>query len=154
MEDKLQKSKEIFDGFCEYLKSNDCRFNKDDENLVAFFIIKSDNIEIKFIVKAEVNRETLRIMAMLPVNFGSGKRIDGAMVTTIATSGMANGSFDYDISSGNVMFKIAESYMGSKISPAVYDYMVDCAMMTIAEYYGKFLAVSEGKMTVPEFMKA
>ena len=154
MEDKLQKSKEIFDGFCEYLKSNDCRFNKDDENLVAFFIIKSDNIEIKFIAKAEVNRETLRIMAMLPVNFGSGKRIDGAMVTTIATSGMANGSFDYDISSGNVMFKIAESYMGSKISPAVYDYMVDCAMMTIAEYYGKFLAVSEGKMTVPEFMNA
>lgn len=154
MEDKLQKSKEIFDGFCEYLKSNDCRFNKDDENLVAFFIIKSDNIEIKFIAKAEVNRETLRIMAMLPVNFGSGKRIDGAMVTTIATSGMANGSFDYDISSGNVMFKIAESYMGSKISPTVYDYMVDCAMMTIAEYYGKFLAVSEGKMTVPEFMKA
>lgn len=154
MEDKLQKSKEIFDGFCEYLKSNDCRFNKDDENLVAFFIIKSDNIEIKFIAKAEVNRETFRIMAMLPVNFGSGKRIDGAMVTTIATSGMANGSFDYDISSGNVMFKIAESYMGSKISPAVYDYMVDCAMMTIAEYYGKFLAVSEGKMTVPEFMKA
>ena len=154
MEDKLQKSKEIFDGFCEYLKSNDCRFNKDDENLVVFFIIKSDNIEIKFIAKAEVNRETLRIMAMLPVNFGSGKRIDGAMVTTIATSGMANGSFDYDISSGNVMFKISQSFVGSKISPAVYDYMVDCAMMTIAEYFGKFLAVSEGKMTVPQFMKS
>ena len=154
MEDKLQKSKEIFESFCEYLRSNECRFNKDDENLVVFFIIKSDNIEIKFIAQTDVGRETLRVMAMLPVNFGSGKRIDGAMVTTIASSGMANGSFDYDISSGNVMFKISESYMGSKISPAVYDYMVDCAMMTIAEYFGKFLAVSEGKMTVPQFMKS
>ena len=154
MDDKLAVSKDIFNRFCEYLKANDCRFNRDDEKLVAFFLVKSDNIDVKFLAVTEAEKETLRIMAMLPVNFGSGKRIDGAMVTTIASSGMANGSFDYDINNGSVMFRMTQSFMDSKIDSAVFDYMIDCSMMTIAEYYGKFLAVSEGKMTVPEFLKA
>ena len=61
---------------------------------------------------------------------------------------LVNGSFDYDMSDGQVVYRIAQSYRDCDLSTDVVKYMVNCMVGTVDDYNDILLAISKGNMSL------
>ena len=81
------------------------------------------------------------------------KRIDGALAVTVANHGMVNGCFDYDLSDGEVMFRLTTAFHDTILSEEVYRYMILVAASTVDRYNDRFLMLAKGKSDIKQFIE-
>ena len=125
-----------------------------DEDLTITFGVSGDDLDMDFIVKVDAERQLVRLLSQLPVNFVTGgKLMEGAIATSVANYSLADGSFDYDILKGNVYFRMTTSYRSSVISPDALRYMINCAAYTVDKFNDQLLLVSNGAMSISEFIE-
>ena len=91
-------------------------------------------------------------MSPLPFKFSEDKRMDGAIATCVASFGLADGSFDYDISTGMVIFRMTATYRESKLGDGLFQYMISCASVMVDEFNDKFLAIDKGMLSIGDFI--
>ena len=72
----------------------------------------------------------------------------------IANYNFIDGSFDYNIKNGNILFRMTQSYIGMPLSSDVHDYMLHILTSTVDEYNDKFMKIAEGTMTIEEFIQS
>ena len=75
------------------------------------------------------------------------------MAVCVANYGLVNGTFDYDLSDGEIRFRIVSSFRESILSEELFNYMVLVAASTIDDYNDKFLMVSKGMLTIQQFIE-
>ena len=75
------------------------------------------------------------------------------MAVCVANYGLINGSFDYDLSDGEIRFRLVSSYRESILSEALFNYMIVVSAGTVDDYNDKFLMVSNGMMSAEDFIK-
>jgi len=80
------------------------------------------------------------------------KRMEGAIATCVASFGMADGSFDYDLAVGRIVFRMTASFRESVIGEGLFQYMISCACAMVDEYNDKFLAIDKGLMSINDFI--
>ena len=78
--------------------------------------------------------------------------MEGAIATCAASYGLADGSFDYDLSDGQITFRMTASFRESEIGEELLQYMVSCACVTVDEYNDKFLAIDKGLISIDDFI--
>lgn len=149
---KLQLAKEVYATLCASLDNRGWHYSRDDEHLIVDFGVRGDDIPMKFIFAVDIDRQLVRVMSPLPFSFSEEKRIDGAIATCAATFGLADGSFDYDISNGSVIFRMTATFRESKLSDSLFQYLIDCASFTVDEYNDKFLAIDKGILGITDFI--
>ena len=89
----------------------------------------------------------------MPFRFSEGKRVEGAIVTSRANYVMVDGNFDYDYTTGSIVYKMTSSIRDSLISEDLLFYMVSCAFSMVDEFNDKFLMVDKGAISLEEFFK-
>ncbi len=145
-----------YDAFCAYFKSKDWTYEeveKTDEKITLYLPMGGEDIPMKIFVVIDVNLQLVRIMSPMPFKFPEDKRVDGAIVTCIATSSIVNGAFDYDISDGSVAFRMTNVIRDSVLGEETINYIIGCTCVTVDEYNDKFLAVSKGMMSIEKFIE-
>ena len=150
---KIKNAKSEFDTLCKLLDDRELTYKKFEEDLVVSFIMGGEDIPMQIIINIDSDRQLIRLMSPIPVTFEGDKRIEGAIATCRANYKMADGSFDYDYSSGKVSFRMTSSYMDSLISEEVLEYMIAIACATVDKYNDKFLMLSKGMMKIEDFFK-
>ena len=78
--------------------------------------------------------------------------MDAALAVAVANFGLVNGTFDYDLSDGEIRFRIVSSFRESILSQALINYMIIIAAGTVDRYNDKFLAISTGTMNINQFI--
>ncbi len=151
-ENKLKLAKEVYAGLCTALDNRDWTYTKDEEHLIVTFDVNGEDIPMRFIVMVDIERQLVRMISPLPFKFSKEKRIDGAIATCAATFGLADGSFDYDIATGSVVFRLTATYNGSKIGDGLFRYLIKCAAVTVDQYNDKFLAIDKGFLSISDFI--
>jgi hypothetical protein len=104
------------------------------------------------VIIVDANRQLVRLLSMLNFKFPEDKRVEGAIATTVASYGMVDGSFDFDLNDGSVIFRMTASYRESRLGQGLFAYLIDCACFTVDRYNEKFLAVSKGMLSIQDFI--
>ena len=94
------------------------------------------------------------MLSKLPFVIQEDKRIDVALAVSMVNNQLVDGSFDYDITSGKLLYRMTNSFIESKLSKEVFDYMLFVAFHTIDEYNDKFLMLAKGYISVEQFLSA
>lgn len=156
----MKNAKEVFDTLVKALNDLDWKFRKNEDDLVIISGAKGDDIPIEFIVKVNPKNEVVQFLSKLPFNMPEDKRVDGAIAVCAANWTILDGSFDYDIREGEIIFRMTSSYRGSIFSENVifitkdlFEYMIMVAASTIDKYNDKFLMIAKGRMTVQQFIE-
>ena len=152
-ENNMELAKKVFDSLCAALDRRQWRYGKNEERLYVDFGVTGDDIPMKFVILVDAERQMVRAMSLLPIQFSEDKRIDGAIVTCVASFGLPDGSFDYDISTGEVSFRLTATYRDSELGDGLFQHMIDCSSFVVDKYNDKFLAVNKGFMSVQEFIE-
>ena len=91
-------------------------------------------------------------MGFLPFNMSEDKRVEGSIAVNLANYKFADGNFDYNIGEGKISWRMTATFRESLIGMELIRYMILCSCHTIDAYNDQFLAISEGKMTLQEFV--
>ena len=134
------------------MDSDNLKYARDDENLRIELGFDTDDLEVKIKFVIDEERELVRIFSFLPFKFPEDKRIEGAVATCVANHGMVNGSFDYDFSDGELVFKLVNSYKGDSFSQEAAGYMLRTALGTVYNYNVRFFMLAKGMMTLSDFV--
>ena len=88
------------------------------------------------------------------------KRVEFALAVCAANYTLIDGSFDYNIRNGKILFRMTSSYRGGIfsenlifITKDMFKYMIAVAISTVEKYNDKFLMIAKGRMTIQQFIE-
>ena len=152
-EKELKHAKEVYDTLCNTLDGMKLRYGKDEDKLIIHLGMNGDDIPMDFIIHCDADRQLIRLMSFLPFKISEEKRIDGAIATSYANFLMADGSFDYNLGDGSILFRMTSSFRESLVGEDLFMYMIHIACVTVDEYNDQFLMISKGNLTIADFIK-
>ena len=150
----MVKAKETYATLCKMLDNRDWHYDKMEDDLVIKSGIKGDDFPIEFIMRVNARNEVVSFISWMPFNVDESKRIDIALAVCAANYGLVDGSFDYDLSDGSILFRLTSSYKNTVLSEDLLEYMLMVSATTVDEYNDKFFMISKGMMTIQQFLEA
>lgn len=152
-EKDLVRAKSVYEDICSAFDEREIKYTRHDDDLVLTLSFSGDDLPMDFIVRVNPDAQVVSMYSKLPVTMPEDKRVEGAVAACIASYGIVNGSFDYNISDGTIVFRVVESYRDSIIAGEVYIYMIMIANGTVDKYNDRFLMLSKGMMDIQKFIE-
>ncbi len=149
----MKKAKEVFNTMIKKLDSIGWKYEKHEEKLLIKSGVKGDDLPVEFIVVVNPRNEVVQFLSAMPFNMPEDKRVDGAIAVCVANYGLVDGSFDYDLSDGEIRFRLTSSYRESILSGDLFEYMIMVAASTVDQYNDKFFMISKGMLTIQQFIE-
>lgn len=151
-EKKMELAKQVYKTLCDAIERREWHFGKDEDKLLVHFGVNGDDIPMQFILVVDAERQLIRLMSPMPYKMSEAKRMEGAIATCAASFGMADGSFDYDLSDGEIVFRMTASFRESLIGEGLFQYMISCSCAMVDKYNDQFLAIDKGLMSITDFI--
>lgn len=151
-EKEITSANRVYATLRKILKSRNWEYDDDEEMMTMTFELQGKNVSILFMIIVDVERQLIRIYSPLSVKFSKNNRIDGAAAICYASYGLHNGSFDYDLFDGSIVFRMVTSFRGSLIGEELIESMISCTCAVVDEYGDKFSALENGTMSIDEFL--
>ena len=152
MAEDMVKALEVYSTICSMLDNKDWRYEKLDDKLMIKSGVKGDDFPIDFFMRVNPRNEVVSFISFLPFNVPEDKRVDLAIAICSANYGLVDGSFDFDITDGSIMFRLTSSYKDSALGEDLFEYMLMVSASTIDEYNDKFFMISKGMLPLEQFI--
>lgn len=152
MDEQVMQARRVYEAICRYLDNNNWDYSKDDEKMMVSFQITGDDFPVAILMDVDAEREIVRAISMLPFKMCEEKRIDGALALTVINYKLVNGCFDYDLSDGFTVFRLASYYGKEDVSDALIQYMIGTTYATVNEYNDKLLGLNKGMLKLEELI--
>lgn len=152
-EKAMKQAKSVFDTICQSMDSRGWHYDKHEEDLTITCTVRGEDLPMDVIFVVNPGARVVSLFSPLPFNVAEDKRIEAALAVCVANYGLRNGSFDYDLSDGEIRFRVVSSFLESILSPELFDYMMYITIQTVEEYNDKFLMVSKGMMSFQQFVE-
>lgn len=149
---KMKQAKTVYETFCKALDARKWKYEGHPEDRVITFSYMGEDIPMNFVVFIDEDRQLVRMLSRLPFTFAEDHRVDGAVATSYINYKLADGSFDYDYFTGEVIFRLTATFIDSLVSEELLFYMVACSCYTVDEYNDKLLMVAKGMLPVDRFI--
>ena len=101
----------------------------------------------------DADRQLIILLSVMPFVAPDTKRLDVAIATSIVNNKLVDGSFDYDVTSGHMIFRMTSSFIESEIDSEVFTYMLMVSCHTIDEYNDKFFMLGKGMLSINQFLE-
>ena len=109
------KASEVYRTLVSMLDHIGWSYEKDEENFIIKSGVKGDDLPVEFIVIVKPRNEVVQFISHLPFDMPEDKRIDGAIAINVINWKLVDGSFDYNIADGSMMFRMTSSYRESTL---------------------------------------
>ena len=149
----MEKAKEIYDALVNMLDTRDWKYEKFEEDLVIKSGIKGEDLPIEFIMAVKPGNQVIQLLSRLPFQIPEEKRVDAAIAICVVNNRLVDGSFDYDISSGDIVFRLTSSYRESVLGADLFEYMILVSAGTIDDYNDKFFMLAKDMISVQQFIQ-
>lgn len=149
----MAKARQVYNSIVTMLNERDWKFDQFDDDLVIRSGIKGDDLPIEFLLIVNAKNQVIQFISKLPFTVPDDKRVDAAIAVCVANYGLVDGSFDFDISDGELRYRLTCSYRDSDLSPNLFEYIIMCAASTVDQYNDKFFMLCKGMITVQQFIE-
>ena len=148
-----QQAKAIYDSVINMLDNKGWTYDRFDDDLVIRSGIKGEDLPIDFLIFVKPENQVVQFISKLPFSIPEDKRIDTAVAVAVANYGLVDGSFDFDISDGELRFRLTSSYRESLLGMDLFEYMIMCGASTVDDYNDRFFMLSKGIIDVQKFIE-
>ena len=152
-EQDMRKAVEVYETLCSMLDNINWKYDKIEEKLMIKSGVKGEDLPIDFIVVVKPRNQVVQFISSMPFNMPEDKRVEGALAVCTANYGLVDGSFDYDLSDGQIVFRLTSSYRDSLLSEALFEYMVMVSASTIDKYNDRFFMLAKGMISLEQFIE-
>ena len=153
MEDerKQKLAQNVYSNICSMFEDMNFNHERDDENLVIRSTVHGDDIPMDIVIIVNQDSQTVSFFSPMRFKVPDDKISEMAIAIAIANNGLRNGSFDFDISDGKILFRMTACYIDSILGKELYRMMLIISSNTIDRYNDKFLMLSKGMISLEQF---
>lgn len=152
MAENMAAAQQVYQTVCDALDERKWTYHKEEEKLLIHFGVNGDDVPMNFIIIVDADRQILRVLSPLPFTMNEDKRMDGAIATCVATFGMADGGFDYDLSNGRIVFRACAAFRDCTIGVRLVHYLIELTCAMVDKYNDQFLALNKGILSLQDFI--
>lgn len=149
----LELAKSTYATLCSALDKDDWHYTKDEEKLTVRCGAQGEDLPIELVIEVDADRQLVVLLSHLPVKVPEDKRLDVAIAISAVNNVLVHGCFDYNVSTGRIVYRMANSFTDSLLGGDVFDYIIYAACHTIDEYNDKLLMLSKGMLSIENFLK-
>ena len=153
MEDerKQKLAQNVYSNICSMFEDMNFNHERDDEKLVIRSTVHGDDIPMDMVIIVNPDAQSVSFFSPMPFKVPDDKISEMAIAIAIANNGLRNGSFDFDISDGKIIFRMTACYIDSIFGKELYRMMLIVSSNTIDRYNDKFLMLSKGMISLEQF---
>ena len=148
----MTRAKATFDTLCRTLDANKWKYAKDEENLAIQCGIQGEDLPMEVVITVDAKRCVVVLMSKIPFLVPEDKRLQLAVAVSVVNNRLVDGSFDYDVKSGKLFFRMTNSFINSALGSNLFNYMLAVSCKTIDEYNDKFLMIAKGMLSLEQFL--
>lgn len=152
-EKEIRQAKAAYDTLCEMLKAEDWHYKSDDDNFTITCGARGEDLPIEVCIRVDPERLIVTLLSHMPFSIPEDKRVAIALAVSAVNYALVDGSFDYNIVDGTLLFRMTSSYRESLISTDMFKYMLYVSCKTVDDYNDKFLMVIKEKMSLEDLLK-
>lgn len=150
---KEQRAKIVFDKVKAHLDGNKFKYDADDQEMSITMTVRGDDLPLPVFVRVHADRQLIRILSPIPAKMPEDKRIEGAVASAVANYGIVAGNFDYDMSDGEIRFRVTQSFLEGDVTDEIIHYMFGILFNTVDAYNDRFFMLAKGLMTIEQFIE-
>lgn len=152
-EQKIMRAKANFATLCQIFEEHDWRFDKDESELTIDCHAQGEDLPISVRVCVSEEMQLAILFSYLPFEVPKEKRLEMAVAVSFVNSMLIDGNFAYNINSGDIIFRMTNSFADSNLGTKAFTYMLLCSFETIDEFNDKFLMLAKGILTIDDFIE-
>lgn len=149
----MADAKTVYNTLIKMLDAHEWKYQRHDEDFVITCGARGEDLPIDIILRVQPKPKVVQFISVLPCKMPEDKRVEGAIAVCAVNYGMIHGSFDYDLSDGEIRFRLTSSYLDSIIGEDMLYYMLMLGASTVNEYNDRFLMLSKGLITIEQFLE-
>ena len=150
---EMELARDVYELICDTLDNQDWKYNRLDEDLIITTGARGEDLPIDLLIAVNPDAQVVSVLSPMPYKIPEDKRVDAAVAVCTVNDRLINGCFDFDITTGDIQFRLVNSYRDSDLGEELINYMVLVSCSTIDTYNDKFLAVSKDLMSIEQFIK-
>ena len=151
-EKQFEQALLVYEALCRALDGNGWQYSRDHEKLAVALTVHGKDLPMEIFAKVDAERMLVSIYSRPGFAVPEDKLVDMAVAVAASNWGMVDGSFDYSLSDGNLIFRMAESYRDSRIGDEMLSYMLGVVCGTVDRYNDRFLMICKGVLSVGDFL--
>ncbi len=151
-EEKMERAQRVFETLCAALDSNNWRYKKNEEKLSIECGFQGDDLPMEYTIRVDADRQLVLLLSHLPFRIAEDKRLDVAIAVSVVNNLLVDGSFDYNIKDGHMVFRMTNSFIDSEMSSELFTVMLLISNHTVDEYNDQFLMIGKGLVSVEDFI--
>lgn len=99
------------------------------------------------------DRQIATVFSVMPECFAEDRWAEAALAVAVANQGLIDGSFDLNLETGEVRFRLTSSFIETVLSETLFSYLMYVSAETVDRYNDRFAALSRGETDLAEFMR-
>ena len=151
-DNKQVLAQQVYGKLIDALETRKWHYSREDDKLRVRFEVHGDDFPMNMIMSIDADRQLIRLLSLIPFNMSEDKRMEGAIATCVASFGLPDGSFDYDITDGTIGFRLTHAFHDSQIGENLLHYMISWSCAVIDKYNDKFFAIDKGYLSLQDFI--
>ena len=144
---------QVYNKFKAHLQANNFKFDTRDSELSIILTVHGEDLPQPTIIHVFDDRNVVQIVSPIPARIPEDKRPEAAVAVAVANYGMINGSFDLDMSDGEIRFRMAQNFAETGMSEESVHYMCAITFLTTDKYNDRFFMLGKGLMSLEQFIE-
>ena len=142
----------VYNDLCTHLTACGWKYTRHDDDKVITLNMRGDDLPMEMVLAVREKQQVVSLLSPIPSKAPEDKRIDAAVAVNVANYGIVCGSFDYDISDGEIRWRATLPYRDTAITKDQIYYLVMVSAGTVDNYNDKFLMFNKGMMSLEQFI--
>ena len=153
-EKKLRQAKVTFDTLCDMLDEREWKYDKDEDNFRIESGASGEDLPMPIRIDVDPERDLITLLSHMTFDIPEDKRVEMAIAVSAINYMLVDGSFDYDVINGTLVFRMTSSYKESLVGKELFAYMLYVSCNTVDNYNDKLMLLAKGKLTLKAFVES
>lgn len=145
-------AQETYALLCATLEKRNWKFAKSEEELSVGFGVLGDDLHMSVRITVNGDRELVTSYTSQDWSVPKELRIPFAVGVCAVNNHLVDGSFDFDLTNGEVVYRITLSYHDAKLGEEAIEYLIDCAASTVDNVNDIMKDFVDGKIDFNEYL--
>ncbi len=149
---EMELAREVYYNIMYHLNNLDWKYDRLDDKLIIKSGLKSKDLPIEFLIVVKPENKVVQFISKLPFDIPEDKRVEAAIAICAINYKLVDGSFDYDISNGNILYRLTCSYRGNTITSDLVEYIIAVAAGTVDNYNDQLFMLAKDMITLEQIL--
>lgn len=100
------------------------------------------------------DRQIVSVLSAMPFRMSAERMHDAAVAVIAANHGLIDGSFDLNMQTGEIYFRLTTAFMQTTLSEELFSYLMFVSAETIDRFNDRFMDLNTGKLDLAGFLEA